>query len=111
MNDNRTIGGMDTLIELQRGVVETNGVGAKRYAFTHYSDVFARIEASDDESIQDDNLAEGARLSVTIYKVAELNTRWRVIIAGKPYQIDSIDRGLRTDVLCTLRVTSINEAR
>lgn len=109
MNDGRTIGSMDTLIEIQQGKVVTNSVGAKRYVFELHSRVFASIDASDTEGVSNGNLAEGASLSVTIYKIGGLDTRWRVVIAGKPYQIDSLDNISRTSPICTLRVSSINE--
>lgn len=103
------IGAMDRLVLVQSCEVQTNAQGAKRYVFTDHSRVFANVVEDSDENVQMGNLADVRSLSVTIYKITGLTSRWRVIIDGQPYMIASVDDVSRTSPLCTLHVTSINE--
>lgn len=104
------IGGMDRLVLVQSCEVRTNAQGAKGYVFTDHSRVFANIVEDSDESVIRGNLAEGRALSVTVYKIPGLSTRWRLVIDGQPYSVESVSDVSRTSPLCTLSVTSINEA-
>lgn len=109
MSNGRDIGMMDHLVTVQACTIGVNRQGAKSYSFRDHSKVFAKVEGSDDESVNAGNLAQNRALSVTLYKVAGLDTSWRLIIDGQPYAIESINDESRTSALYTLRVTSINE--
>ena len=82
--------------------------GQKVWTASEYGDVFARVERVVDETVSDDNLEASAGLTVTIYKVPELTTRWRVVIAGKTYEIGAIDSISRWSPLCTLTLHAID---
>lgn len=103
------IGELDTLITLVE-VTQTIGTqGQKQRTESDYAEVFAYIEPLTDEMVSDDNLEARTSLSVTIYKVPRLNTRWLLRIDGVPYEIRSIDPISRWSTLCTLTAYTIEK--
>jgi hypothetical protein len=44
----------------------------------------------------------------TVYKVPDLNTRWRVIANGQTFEIRSIDPISRVSPLCQLTLNSLD---
>lgn len=107
MTSNADIGAMDTLVTLQSCTITTNERGAKDKTYADYRRVWGKIERSVDEQVSMGNLEAGNVIYLTIYKVAALDTRWQVVIAGTPWQITAIDNLERMSPLCRLTLQSI----
>ena len=92
MQNNRVNPGeLDTKITVQ-AVSQTRGdQGQKSRSFVTYGEVWAKVEPLTDESVSDDNYEAVTSVSVTLYKIPALTTRWRLVIGGVPYEIASID--------------------
>lgn len=103
------IGGMDTLVTMQSCEISRGSQGQKVYNFTDHSKVFAKVVEVTDENIGNSNLAADATLQITVYKIPDLTTRWRVIVREKPYAISAIDQISRTSPVCNLTLNSISE--
>lgn len=84
-------GEFDTKVTMQSVTASRGSQGQRIVSHTDYSSPFAKIERDIDESVTDNNLEAGQSIKLTTYKIAELTTRWRVIVAEKPYEIRSID--------------------
>lgn len=109
MLENRiNIGELDTLVTLQQCLITKGDVGQKQYVFSDHSEVWAKVDRSINEGVGNHNLEEGNSLQVTLYKVSELTTRWRVIVGGLPYQIIAIDPISRFSPLCILSLEAID---
>lgn len=107
MENKINIGELDTLVTIQ-SVTQTRGSQAEVIeTFTDIAKVYAKVDRRVSESVNDDNLESGRRIALTIYKIHNLSTRWRVIIGGVPYEILSIDDISRISPLCTLTLGSI----
>lgn len=102
------VGGMDTLVTVRSCEITTGTQGQKVYGFTDHSKVFANVERSVDENIDYGNLEAGQTLTVTIYKIAGLTTRWQLVIEGKAYSITNIDPISRYSPLCYLTCQAID---
>jgi SPP1 family predicted phage head-tail adaptor len=109
MTTNADIGAMDTLVTLQSCVIVRNNQGAKVDHFTDFRKVWAKVDHSVDEQVAFDNLEAGHVIYLTIYKVPELTTRWRVIIDDAPWQITAIDTLDRLSPICRLTVQAISK--
>lgn len=92
MENNRiNPGELDTKITVQSVSQTRGGEGQKSRAFVTYGDVWAKVEPLTDESVSDDNFEAVTTVSVTLYKIPALTSRWRLLISGVPYEIVSID--------------------
>jgi head-tail adaptor len=107
MENKINIGELDTKVTLLQCVISYNSQSAKKYAFTEHSKVFAKVDRSVSESVTNTNLEQGVDVSLTIYKVADLTTRWRVVIEGKTYAITGIDPISRVSPLCVLSLNIV----
>lgn len=107
MENRINIGELDTLVIVQ-SVTQTRGArGENQTTFTEYSKVYAKVEKVTSEMVNDENLEAGRSISLTIYKIPALSTRWRIVISGTPYEIRSIDTISRISPLCTLSLAAI----
>lgn len=102
MESRINIGELDTLVTLQECAISTGDVAQKRYTFTEHSKVWAKLERNIDEMVLSDNLSARETIRATIYKIAALTTRWRVVVDGISYTITAIDPISRFSRLCTL---------
>jgi len=102
------IGELDTLVTLQECTITRNERGAKVYSWEDFRDVYAKVDRSVDETVTNENLESGHLMSLTIYKVPELTTRWRVILEDVPYSIESISNPERFSPLYTLTIRAID---
>lgn len=102
------IGAMDTLVTIQRAILNTGARGQKDFTFEDFARVYAGINANTDEAINNENLEQGENITLTIYKIPQLTTRWRVLIMGKPYEIISINPISRTSPVCELGLSAID---
>lgn len=108
MEIRENIGELDTLVTVQSCVISTGAHGQKMYDFTDHSKVWAKVDRTTDEIIGNQNLEEGQSLTVTMYKIKELTSRWRLVIGGKPYAITGTDPISRFSPLCRITLTAID---
>lgn len=108
MENKLNIGEMDTLIQLVPMTQSTGAEGEKVWTAGTPRNVFAKLESSIDETIGDSNLEADRIVVATVYKVPDLNTRWRVIANGQTFEIRSIDPISRVSPLCQLTLNSLD---
>lgn len=101
------IGELDTMVEIQSVEIGRGAAGQKTYTPHTHSRVWAKIERLSDEVVGNHNLEDGQSLTATIYKVKGMTTRWRVVVAGKSYEITAIDSISRFSPLCQVTLTAI----
>ena len=107
MENKINIGDMDTLVTVQECVITTGSVAQKRYELRDHSRVWAKLERNVDESVQYGNLDQGESGRATIYKIAALTTRWRIVIGDESYAITGIDPISRYSPLCVLTLVRL----
>ena len=108
MENRINIGELDTKVLLRSCVITQGAQGAKKYTFQDYAEVFAKVDRTVSENVANTNLEQGVDITLTIYKVAALTTRWRVVLDGKAYEITGIDPISRVSPVCVLSIHSIN---
>lgn len=108
MENKLNIGEMDTLIQLVPMTQSTGAEGEKVWTAGTPRNVFAKLESSIDETIGDSNLEADRIVVATVYKVPDLNTRWRVVANGQTFEIRSIDPISRVSPLCQLTLNSLD---
>ena len=108
MENRINIGELDTKVLLRSCVITYGAQGAKKYTFQDYAEVFAKVDRNVSESVTNTNLEEGVDITLTIYKVAALTTRWRVVVEGKAYEITGIDPISRVSPLCHLTLHAVD---
>lgn len=108
MENRVNIGELDTLVTVQKAVITTGKQGNKKMSFSTHSKVWAKIERNINEMVSNGNLEEGNSIEMTCYKIAELTTRWRVIVGGIPYEVTAIDPISRVSPLNVLTLRAID---
>lgn len=105
------IGELDTLVTLFAPTASIGTEGEKISSYSAFRDVFARVDMQTDEVIDYSNLESENGVTLTIYKVSQLTTRWRVKVSGLVYEITAIDYISRVSPLChlTLRLLDHDE--
>ena len=107
MENRINIGDLDTLVLLRSCEITYGSQGAKKYTFRDYAEVYAKVDRNVSESVTNTNLEQGVDITLTIYKVAALTTRWRVVLDGKAYEITGIDPISRVSPLCHLNLSIV----
>lgn len=107
MDNQFNIGTLDTLVTILSCVMSRNGEGAKTFVFPEFRDVYANVDRRVDEQVNTGNLEQGQYINLTIYKIPELTTRWRVRVEGRAYEITGIDPISRVSPLCTLSLHAL----
>lgn len=107
MENRINIGKLDTLVMLRSCEITYGSQGAKKYTFRDYAEVYAKVDRNVSESVTNTNLEQGVDITLTIYKVAALTTRWRVVLDGKAYEITGIDPISRVSPLCHLNLSIV----
>ena len=107
MENRINIGELDTKVLLQSCEITYGKQGAKKYTFRDYAEVFAKVDRNISESVTNTNLEQGVDVTLTIYKVAALTTRWRAVLDGKAYEITGIDPISRVSPLCQLTLSIV----
>ena len=102
------IGTLDTLVLVQSATRSTGAQGQKTTTYADFREVYAKVERSSSESVGDYNVESGQSLTLTMYKIPEMTTRWRIKVAGKPYEISAIDDVKRTSLFCTVSLRAID---
>ena len=108
MENRINIGELDTLVTLLAPAATLGSEGEKKSTYSSYSSVFAKVDRDTTDSLAYDNYDGRDNVSLTIYKVKAMNTRWQVVIDGKTYEILSIDQVSRVSPLCVLSLQSID---
>lgn len=108
MAENYQIGDFDTLVTIRRKTITTGDQGQKTYAWTEHSKVWAKVVRSVAQMVDYGNLEDGNSLEVHIYKIPGLDTRWQVVVDGKPYEIRSVDMIDRISPVCVLSLFAID---
>ena len=107
MENRINIGELDTKVLLRSCEITYGDQGAKKYTFQDYAEVFAKVDRDVSESVTNTNLEQGVDITLTIYKVAALTTRWRVVLDGKAYEVTGIDPISRVSPLCHLTLSIV----
>ena len=102
------IGELDTLVLLRSCVITYGKQGAKKYSFQDYAEVFEKVDRTVSENVTNTNLEEGQEITLTIYKVKPLTTRWRVVVEGRSYEVTGIDPISRVSPLCHLTLHAVD---
>lgn len=108
MENQVNIGELDTLVSVCSCVITTGDEGQKQFNYSHFLDVYAKVERNVNETVANTNLEEGDYVQLTIYKIPQLATCWRIILDGRDYEITGIDPISRISPVCTLSIHSIN---
>jgi len=102
MENRINIGELDTLVTLFAPSASIGTQGEKILSYGVFSDVFAKVDLQADEVIDYSNLESENDITLTIYKVPQLTTRWRVKVSGLMYEITAIDHISRVSPLFRL---------
>ena len=108
MPDVYQIGDFDEMVTIRERVVATGNQGQKTYAWRERSRVWAKVVRRASEMVDNGNLEDGKSLEVHIYKIPGLDTRWRVVVDGKPYEVRSVDMIGRLSPVCVLSLFAID---
>ena len=108
MENRFNIGQMDTLVTLYAPQVSLGTEGEKKATFTVHSDVYAKVDSEVSDQLAFDNYDGRDNVSLTIYKVSGMSTAWQVGIAGKRYEVLSIDSISRVSPVCVVSIQSID---
>ena len=101
-------GDLDTLVTIQQCVISYGSEGQKTYTFTDFRDVYANVDRRFSEQVSVGNLEDSDYITLTIYKIPELTTRWRVKIGSQSYEISAIDMGDRLSPFCVLSIKAVD---
>lgn len=107
MENRINIGELDTKVTLMQGTPQIGSQGQKKFIYSEHSHVWAKVERNVTESVADMNYEAGDSVNLTVYKVKDLTTRWRVKIGDKTYEIQDIDTISRVSPLMILTLHSI----
>lgn len=107
MQIRENIGELDTLVTVQYCEIGTGTHGQKTYTFKDHSRVWAKVDRRTDELVDNGNLEDGQSLTVTMYKIQGLTSRWRLIIGGRAYSITGTDPISRFSPLMNVSLTAI----
>ena len=108
MENRINIGELDTKVLLRSCEISYGKQGAKKYTFKDYAEVYAKVDRNVSENVTNTNLEEGQEITLTIYKVKALTTRWRVVVEGRSYEITGIDPISRVSPLCHLTLHAVD---
>ena len=108
MENKINFGELDTLVTLYAPTQGRGAEGEKYSTYAEFSQVYAKVDRDVTDQLSFDNYDGRDNVSLTIYKVKEMNTRWQVGIAGTRYEILSVDTVSRVSPLCVVSIQSID---
>ena len=108
MENKVNLGELDTLVSVCSCVITTGDEGQKQFTYSHFRDVYAKVERNVNETVANTNLEEGDYVQLTIYKIPQLTTRWQIILEGREYEITGIDPISRVSPVCILSIHSVD---
>lgn len=107
MPDVYQIGEFDTLVTPRERVISTGNQAQKTYTWREHSPVWAKVVSRISEMVDNGNLEDGRSLEIHIYKIPDLDTRWQILVNGRPYEIRSVDMVSRISPVCVLSLFAI----
>lgn len=107
MPDVYQIGDFDTLVTVRERIISTGNQAQKTYTWREHQPVWAKVVRRYSEMVDNGNLEDGRSLEVHIYKIPGLDTRWQVIVDGRPYEIRTVDMVSRISPVCVLSLFAI----
>lgn len=108
-NDRFNPGELDTRITVLSVAQSLGDEGQKQKTPSVYGDVLAQVVQSTDDFVSDDNYEALTTVSVKIYKIPNLTTRWRLRIDGIEYEIIAVDPISRWSPVCVLTARTISK--
>lgn len=102
------MGEMDTLVTLQKCEITYGSEGEKIQTYTDFRRVYANVDRRVSEQVSIGNLEDSDYITLTIYKVPELTTRWRVVVDDRAYEITGMDLISRISPFCTLTLHALD---
>ena len=102
------MGEMDTLVTLQKCGITYGPEGEKIQTYTDFRRVYANVDRRVSEQVSVGNLEDSDYITLTIYKVPELTTRWRVVVDDRDYEITGMDLISRISPFCTLTLHALD---
>lgn len=108
MENRINIGELDTTVVVLKYTESFGAESELIKTWVEHSRPFAKVERETNESVSMGNLEERQTLTLTMYKIPELTTRWRISVDGQPYEIRDIDPVSRISPLCILTVHAID---
>ena len=108
MTNNINIGELDTLVSVQKCVLQRGAQGNKKMVYSDHSRVWAKVERNINEMVSNSNLEEDNAIELTIYKIPGLDRNWRIVVEGVPYAITAIDPISRVSPLQVLTLRGID---
>ncbi len=103
------LGELDTLVTVQEVKQTIGDRGQKKNTVVRRQTVFAHLERTTSEMIDDGNLESVEIVDLTMYKIPGLTTRWQLVLAGVPYEITAIDPISRMSDLMTVTARTIKQ--
>lgn len=108
MENRINIGELDTLVTLFAPEQSRGAEGEKYSTYREFSQVFAKVDRDVADQLAFDNYDGRDSVSLTIYKVMGMNTRWQVGIGSKRYEVLAIDMISRVSPLCVVSIQSVD---
>lgn len=108
MENRINLGELDTLVTIKSCTITTGSQGEKKFSFSTYGDVYAKLDRNVSEIVANTNLEEGKYVLLTIYKIRQLDTTWQVVVNGLSYEITGIDPVSRISPVCTLTLHALD---
>jgi hypothetical protein len=108
MENKINFGQLDTLVTVRSCQITTGAEGQKKFIFSDFRDVYAKVDLNVSEVISNTNLEEGEYIQLTIHKIPELSTRWQIVLKGRNYEITGIDPVSRVSPFCILTIHAIS---
>lgn len=108
MENKINFGQLDTLVTVRSCKISTGSEGQKKFTFSDFRDVYAKVDLNVSEFVSNTNLEEGEYIQLTIHKIRELSTRWQIVLKGRSYEITGIDPVSRVSPFCVLTIHAIS---
>lgn len=103
------IGELDTKVEVWSNTTGRGNQGQNTRVRTKHGDVFAKVDRDFDDGVSDDNYESGTEVSVLMYKIPAMTTRWQLVIEGVPYEITNIRPLSRISPFCSVSARTIQK--
>ena len=107
MPDTYQIGEFDEMVTIRERIIAKGDQGQKTYTWRVHSRVWAKVVRRCSEMVDNGNLEDGRSLEVHIYKIPGLDTRWQVVVDGRPYEIRTVDMVSRISPIWVLSLLAI----
>lgn len=90
-------------------VTQSRGTqGQKKTTTATYGEVYAKVTPVTDDFVADDNYEALTTVTVLMYKIPAMTTRWELVIDGIKHSIISIDPISRWSPFCNVTARTIS---